>query len=65
MPKLKTNKGASKRFKKTSKGAFKHRSANRAHINTKMTSKHKRHLRRMSKISKSDMLSLKEQLPSA
>ena len=39
MPKLKTNKGASKRFKRTGKGGFKHRAANRAHINTKMTTK--------------------------
>lgn len=63
MPKLKTNKGASKRFKKTGNGSFNHRCANRAHINTKMTTKHKRHLRGMSQISKADIPSLSQQLP--
>ncbi|MFZ9035695.1 MAG: 50S ribosomal protein L35 [Francisellaceae bacterium] len=65
MPKLKTNRGAAKRFKRTGKGGFKHRSANRAHINTKMTTKRKRHLRSMSQVAKCDVPSLNQQLPFA
>ncbi|MFT6835687.1 MAG: large subunit ribosomal protein L35 [Francisellaceae bacterium] len=63
MPKLKTNRGAAKRFKKTGKGGFKHRAANRAHINTKMTTKRKRHLRGMDQVAKADIASIKKMLP--
>lgn len=45
MPKLKSHRGASKRFRKTSGGAIKRRRAYRNHILTKKTSKQKRHLR--------------------
>ena len=65
MPKIKTNRGAAKRFKRTGKGGFKHRSANRAHINTKMTTKHKRHLRGMSQVAKVDVPNLNQQMPYA
>lgn len=65
MPKMKTNSGAAKRFKKTGNGGFKHRSANRAHINTKMTTKRKRHLRGMSQVAKADQPSLVQQMPYA
>ena len=65
MPKLKTNKGAAKRFKRTGNGGFKHRSANRAHINTKMTTKRKRHLRSMNQVAKPDVASLNQQMPYA
>jgi len=65
MPKLKTNKGALKRFKRTGKGGFKHRAANRAHINTKMTTKRKRHLRGMGQVAKADVSSLNQQMPFA
>ena len=65
MPKLKTNKGAHKRFKRTGKGGFKHRAANRAHINTKMSTKRKRHLRGMNQVARSDIPSLNQQLPFA
>jgi len=44
MPKMKTNKGAVKRFKKTA-GGYKFRRAYRNHILTKKTQKSKRHLR--------------------
>lgn len=63
MPKLKTKKSAVKRFKKTGKFDLRHRSSNRSHINTKMTTKHKRRLRGMSKVSKFDKSSLVRQLP--
>lgn len=65
MPKLKTNKSASKRFKKNASGQYKHRAANRSHINEKMTSKHKKNLRGMHKVKKSNAYNLKKQLPYA
>ena len=45
MPKIKTVRGAAKRFKKTGKGGFKHKHANLRHILTKKATKRKRHLR--------------------
>lgn len=45
MPKLKSHRGAAKRFIKTGSGKFKHRRAARNHIFTKRTTKQKRHLR--------------------
>lgn len=45
MPKLKTHRGAAKRFKKTASGAVKRRRAYRNHILTKKSPKQKRHLR--------------------
>ncbi len=45
MPKLKTHRGAAKRFKLTAKGKVKRSHANRNHILTKKTRKRKRRLR--------------------
>ena len=45
MPKLKTHRGAAKRFIKTGGGAFKRRRAFRNHILTKKSTKQKRGLR--------------------
>lgn len=45
MPKLKTNKGAAKRFRKNGSGGIKHRQGHRNHILTKKGTKRKRHLR--------------------
>ena len=44
MPKLKTHKGAQKRFKVTAKKKILHAQANKSHILTKKASKRKRHL---------------------
>jgi large subunit ribosomal protein L35 len=46
MPKLKTSKGAAKRFKITKKGKAKRLMAGKSHILTKKSRKRKRHLRR-------------------
>jgi len=54
MPKMKTNRGAKKRFKRTGKGELKHSSANRNHILTKKAPKRKRQLRGLSVVSKND-----------
>ncbi|HBI21630.1 MAG TPA: 50S ribosomal protein L35 [Legionella sp.] len=45
MPKLKSHRGACKRFRKTASGAIKRRGAYRNHILTKKSTKQKRHLR--------------------
>lgn len=45
MPKLKSHRGAHKRFRQTASGAIKRRRAYRNHILTKKTTKQKRHLR--------------------
>ena len=46
MPKMKTHKGAKKRFKVTASGEVKRGRAFKSHILTKKTSKRKRRLRR-------------------
>lgn len=45
MPKMKSNSGASKRFKKSGNGTFKRMQSHRRHILTKKTTKRKRQLR--------------------
>ncbi len=45
MPKMKTNRGAAKRFKRTGTGKLKRRRAFRNHILTKKATKRKRQLR--------------------
>jgi len=45
MPKMKTNRGAAKRFKTTASGKIKRRKAFASHILTKKTTKRKRNLR--------------------
>ena len=54
MPKIKTNKGALKRFRKTANG-FKRRMAFRNHILTKKDTKRKRHLRGMVQVHEADV----------
>jgi len=51
--KMKTNRGAMKRFKRTAKGQYKHRRSFRNHILTKKPIKRKRGLRAMKLVSKS------------
>ncbi len=53
--KLKTHKGAAKRFKKTGSGRLKRRQAFKNHILTKKAQKRKRHLRSVTAVSHSDM----------
>ena len=45
MPKMKTNRGAAKRFSTTGSGKLKRSKAYRRHILTNKTTKQKRHLR--------------------
>ncbi|OGO97726.1 MAG: 50S ribosomal protein L35 [Coxiella sp. RIFCSPHIGHO2_12_FULL_44_14] len=55
MPKMKTNRGAAKRFKRTGKGALKHAAANHNHILTKKAPKRKRQLRGLRRVDDSDV----------
>lgn len=63
MPKIKTNRGAAKRFKKTGTGAIKRRQAGKRHILTKMNTKRKRGLRGNSLVAKCDEASIKQMIP--
>jgi large subunit ribosomal protein L35 len=63
MPKLKTRRGAAKRFSITAKGKVKRRKGFLRHILTSKTSKQKRHLRRRTLVSKADEKSIKRLLP--
>ncbi len=54
MPKLKTNKSAAKRFKKTGSGKLKRSKAYKSHILTKKNSKRKRNLRKATMVSKQE-----------
>ena len=62
MPKMKTNRGAAKRFRRTSTG-FKHRKANRNHILTKKAQKRKRQLRGLDDVAAADAPALRRMLP--
>ncbi|MEZ5549650.1 MAG: 50S ribosomal protein L35 [Pseudomonadales bacterium] len=62
MPKMKTDRGAAKRFRRTAKG-FKHRKANRNHILTKKAPKRKRQLRGLEANSPSDTRMIRRMLP--
>lgn len=63
MPKLKTNRGAAKRFRRLASGAFKRRQAHRNHILTKKSAKRKRHLSGPSLVSPQDTPGLRRLLP--
>ncbi len=54
MPKMKTHRGAAKRFKKTGSGKIKRSRTNKQHILTKKTTKRKRRLRKTVLVAKVD-----------
>ncbi|XOZ33809.1 50S ribosomal protein L35 [Halomonadaceae bacterium KBTZ08] len=61
MPKMKTNSGAAKRFKKTANG-FKRKQSHTSHILTKKTPKRKRQLRGTTQVHKSDEAHIRRML---
>ena len=63
MPKMKTQRGAAKRFKRTATGKLKRFKAYRTHILTKMSPKRKRQLRKAGLISKADTKRVERMLP--
>lgn len=63
MPKLKTRKGAAKRFKSTKSGKFKYNRAFARHILTKKSPKRRRNLRRAGIVSSADQKRIERMLP--
>ncbi len=62
MPKMKTHKGAAKRFKLTGTGKIKRRQANKSHILEKKAPKRKRQLRAPALVSQADKATIKRAL---
>ncbi|MCK5808282.1 50S ribosomal protein L35 [bacterium] len=63
MPKMKTNRAAAKRFKKTGSGKIKRWHPFKSHILTKKTRKRKRNLRKGVMVDKDNLAQLKKLLP--
>ena len=65
MPKMKTKKGAAKRFKVRPGGTIKRSQAFKRHILTKKTTKAKRQLRGVCQVHDADVKSVRAMLPNA
>jgi len=63
MPKMKTNRGAAKRFKVTASGRFKRTQSHHRHILTKKSTKRKRQLRSPSLVASVDTAMVRRMLP--
>ena len=63
MPKIKTNRGAAKRFKRTASGGFKCNQSHRRHILTKKSTKRKRQLRKAATLHASDVRMAARMMP--
>jgi large subunit ribosomal protein L35 len=62
MPKMKSNRGAMKRFRVTASGKIKRHSAYHSHILTKKSAKRKRNLRKESLVSEADAKRVKRMI---
>lgn len=65
MPKMKTHRGAAKRFKKTGTGLFTRSQANKSHILEKKSPKRKRRLRGTVVVNKTEQSNIRKMLPYA
>lgn len=65
MPKIKTHRGAAKRFKMTKSGKIKRKRANKRHILEHQSSKTKRHLRKPGYVHSSDVRGIRQMLPNS
>ncbi|MBW2645153.1 MAG: 50S ribosomal protein L35 [Deltaproteobacteria bacterium] len=65
MPKMKTNRGAAKRFKVTGKGKIVRSKAYASHILTKKTTKKKRNMRKGGLVDGTNRASVKKMIPYA
>ena len=65
MPKIKTNRGAAKRFKRTASGKFKRGQSHHRHILTKKSTKRKRQLRAIDQVHESDTRAVRRMMPYA
>ena len=63
MPKIKTNRGAAKRFRMTGTGKIRRNKAFTSHILTSKTTKRKRDLRQASLVSKADEKNIRQLIP--
>ena len=63
MPKIKTNRGAAKRFRSTGSGRIKCGASHRRHILTKKSSKRKRQLRSPTSVAQCDVAGVRQMLP--
>ncbi len=63
MPKMKTHRGAAKRFKKTGSGKIVRSKSNKQHILTKKSAKRKRHLRKDALVAAVDEKRVKQMVP--
>lgn len=63
MPKMKTKKGAAKRFRITANGKVKQKKAYKSHILTKKSAKRIRHLRKPDYLTGTDAKNVKRMLP--
>ena len=63
MPKIKTNRGAAKRFRKTGTGKIRRNKAFTSHILTKKSTKRKRDLRQATLVDKSDVKNIRCLIP--
>lgn len=63
MPKLKTNRGAAKRFSRTGTGGFKRSQSHHRHILTKKSPKRKRQLRETTLVAEADVRMVRRLLP--
>ena len=65
MPKLKTNRGAAKRFKTTGAGKFRRSKAFRSHLLTRKSAKRKRNLRKPGLVDSTNVGAIRKLLPYA
>jgi large subunit ribosomal protein L35 len=63
MPKIKTNRSAAKRFKKTGTGQLKRMKAYKSHILTKKSTKRKRNLRKATILDATKVSNMKKIMP--
>jgi large subunit ribosomal protein L35 len=63
MPKLKSNRGAAKRFRTTGAGGYKRAQSHLNHILTKKSTKRKRHLRSYVQVDVTDVGHVRQMLP--
>ena len=63
MPKMKTNRGAAKRFKRTASAGYKRAQSHKNHILTKKSTKRKRHLRSIEQVADADVAMIRRMMP--
>lgn len=63
MPKIKTNRGAAKRFRKTGTGKVRRNKAFTSHILTKKSTKRKRNLRHATTVAAADQKNITQLIP--